>query len=153
MTKSEREAQREHARLLYMQGHDQKSIAEATKASPQTISKWVREGKWQTLRAGTQITRPELVNKILGTIDKMLTDAEAESDLELINKIHKVTGILDKLDKRATVVDAIEVFMGFGKWLETRAMTDRELSTELIKAINKYQDAYINEQIQSGGGV
>lgn len=153
MTKAEREAQREHARILYLNGMDQKSIAEATKASQQTISKWVREGKWQTLRAGTQITRPELVNKILGTIDKMLSEAEAESDLDLINKIHKVTGILDRLDKRATVVDAIEVFMGFGKWLEARAMTDRELTAELIKAINKYQDAYINEQIQSGGSV
>ncbi|WP_373701637.1 terminase gpP N-terminus-related DNA-binding protein [Porphyromonas loveana] len=153
MTKAEREAQREHARILYLNGMDQKGIAEATKASPQTISKWVREGKWQTLRAGTQITRPELVNKILGTIDKMLTEAEAESDLDLINKIHKVTGILDRLDKRATVVDAIEVFMGFGKWIEARAMADRELTAGFIKAINKYQDTYINEQIQSGGSI
>lgn len=152
MTRKELEAKREHARLLYMQGVEQKTIAEATNTSQQTISKWVKEGNWQTLRAGQQVTRTELVNKILGSIDTMLTEAQSNGDPNLIAKLHKTVRILNSLDKKATVVDAIEVFMQFGRWLTDKAMHDRLLTAELIKTINKYQNDYINEQVQTGNG-
>jgi hypothetical protein len=45
------------------------------------------------------------------------------------------------------VVDAIEVFMAFGKWMQYRSSFDSEITPELLKAINKYQDLYISEQI------
>ena len=48
---------------------------------------------------------------------------------------------------KANVVDAIEVFMAFSKWIEYRSTIDPELTPELIKAINRYQDIYITEQM------
>ena len=44
------------------------------------------------------------------------------------------------------MVDAIEVFIAFSKWLEFRAKTDSEITPELLKIINRYQDLYIAEQ-------
>ncbi len=73
-TKKEREQQREHARLLYMQGEPQKSIAEKVGVSAQTVTKWVAEGGWEQARAAANITRPELVNKILNSINVLLED-------------------------------------------------------------------------------
>lgn len=48
-----------------MQGEPQKSIAEKVGVSAQTVTKWVAEGGWEQARAAANITRPELVNKIL----------------------------------------------------------------------------------------
>ena len=45
------------------------------------------------------------------------------------------------------MVDAIEVFMAFSKWIEYRSTIDPELTPELIKTINRYQDIYITEQM------
>ena len=55
--------------------------------------------------------------------------------------------LIEKLDKKANVVDTIEVFMAFSKWLEYRSQTDPEVTPELMKVINKYQDMYITEQM------
>lgn len=48
--------------------------------------------------------------------------------------------------KKTSVVDTIEVFIAFSKWLEFRAQTDKEITPELLKVINRYQDIYIAEQ-------
>ena len=57
--------------------------------------------------------------------------------------------VIEKLDKKANVVDAIEVFKSLTEWLERRAATDPDVTPELIKMINKIQDKYIIESIGS----
>ena len=71
-TKKELEDKKDYARLLYMQGEQQKTIAEKAGVSPQTVTKWVNTGNWSEQRAAQNITRPELVNKLLRTVDKMI---------------------------------------------------------------------------------
>ena len=39
------------------------------------------------------------------------------------------------------------MFMAFSKWLEYRSQTDPEVTPELMRVINKYQDMYITEQM------
>ncbi len=134
-----------------MQGESQKSIAEKTGVSEATTGKWVKTEGWEAKRAGTNITRPELVNKLLVTINTMIDSVYASSDPVLIgglaDKLSKFAAVIEKLDKKANVVDAIEVFMAFNKWLEYRMSYDKDVTPELIKAINKYQDLYISENI------
>ena len=48
------------------------------------------------------------------------------------------------------MVDAIEVFTAFSKWLEFRAKTDPEVTVELIKQINRFQDKFIIESVGKG---
>jgi len=79
-TKKEREQQREHARLLYMQGEPQKSIAGKVGVSAQTVTRWVADGGWEQARAAANITRPELVNKILNSINVLLEDLAANRE-------------------------------------------------------------------------
>ncbi len=151
MTKEQQEKRRELARTLYLAGKDQKEIAEQTGISRVTISKWVTTLGWKETRAATHITRPELVNKLLLTIDTLITQVNASADPSLIaglgDKLAKLSSVIEKLDKKANVVDAIEVFMAFSKWIEYRSTVDPEVTPELIKAINKYQDMYITEQM------
>lgn len=97
------------------------------------------------------VTRPELVNKLLLTIDTLITQVNDSKDPTLVaglgDKLAKLSAVIEKLDKKANVVDAIEVFMAFSKWIEFRSTVDPEVTPELIKAINKYQDLYITQQM------
>ena len=51
--------------------------------------------------------------------------------------------------KKASIVDVIEVFMAFSKWMQFRMSFDDEITPELLKTINKYHDLYINELLQN----
>lgn len=155
MTAKEREDKKEMARLLFLQGQEQKSIAQRVGVSETTVSKWVQSGQWQNLRAAQNITRPELVNKLLLSIDKLITDALSSEDstasATLVKQLNGFSSAIEKLDKKASVVDVVEVFMAFGKWLEYRATIDEDLSPELIKKIVHYQDLYVGHVLNANG--
>ncbi|PXX24853.1 MULTISPECIES: DUF1804 family protein [Prevotellaceae] len=151
MTKAETEKKKSLARSLYLAGMEQNEIAEKVEVSRVTISKWCNADGWKEARAAKNVTRPELVNKLLLTIDKLITEVNESEDPSLIaglgDKLAKLSSVIEKLDKKANVVDAIEVFMAFSKWLEYRATIDPTVTPELIKTINKFQDMYLTEQM------
>lgn len=153
MTKAENEKKKSLARSLYMSGMEQQEIAEKTDISRQTISRWVNTEGWKEARAAKSITRPELVNKLLLTIDQLITSVNQSDDPTLIaglgDKLAKLSSVIEKLDKKANVVDAIEVFMAFNRWIQDQASFDPEITPELIKAINKYQNKFLMEKMQS----
>lgn len=95
---------REHARLLFMQGEPQKVIAEKVGVSAQTITKWVNDGDWQAARSAANITRPELVNKILKSIDVLVEDLVNEPSPEktaaAADKLVKFAATIERLDKK-----------------------------------------------------
>lgn len=134
-----------------MSGMEQAEIAEKVGISRVTISKWCVADGWKEARAAKSVTRPELVNKLLLTIDALITQVNESGDPTAIaglgDKLAKLSSVIEKLDKKASVVDAIEVFMAFSKWLEFRSQTDPEVTPGLMKVINKYQDLYITEQM------
>lgn len=151
MTKKESENKKAVARQLYMSGMGMEEIADRIGTSRPTVSRWCQGGGWKETRAAQNITRPELVNKLLLAIDNLLTQVSGSDDPTLIaglgDKLAKLSSVIEKLDKKANVVDAIEVFMAFSKWLEYRSQTDPEVTPALMRVINKYQDMYITEQM------
>ena len=139
------------ARSLFLSGMEHIEISEKVGISRTTLSKWCTAEGWKEARAAKQVSRPELVNKLLLTIDTLITQVNESQDPNLIaglgDKLAKLSAVIEKLDKKANVVDAIEVFMAFSKWIEYRSTIDPAVTPELIKAINKYQDLYITEQM------
>ncbi len=155
MTKAELERKKDLARTLYLSGIEQTEIANKIGVSRVTVSKWCAAEGWKETRAARSITRPELINKLLRTVNDLLDKVNASGDMALIDglgdKLSKLTAAIDKLDKSsANVVNAIEVFMAFSKWLEFRAASDPDVTPELIKAINKYQDKFLIESMSKG---
>lgn len=152
-TKKELEDKKDYARLLYMQGEQQKVIAEKVGVSAQTITKWVNVGGWVEQRAAQNITRPELVNKLLRTVDKMIEAVNDSDDPDAANglgdKLAKFAATIEKLDKHTSIVDVIEVFMAFSKWLQFQAEFDEDITPEFLKTINKYHNQYINYLMQN----
>lgn len=151
MTKAEIEKKKSLARSLFLSGMEQTEIAEKVDVSRVTVSKWCTADGWKEARAAKNVTRPELVNKLLLTIDTLITQVNESNDPALVaglgDKLAKLSAVIEKLDKKANVVDVIEVFMAFAKWIEYRSTIDPEVTPELVRAINKYQDLYITEQM------
>lgn len=155
MTKAELETKKDIARTLFLAGNGLSEIAEKIGVSRVTISKWCEADGWKETRAAKTITRPELINKLLRTVNDLLDKVNASGDITLIDslgdKLAKLTAAIDKLDKSsANVINAIEVFMAFSKWLEFRAKSDPSITPELIKLINKLQDSFLVESFNKG---
>ena len=130
MTKAEIEKKKSLARSLFLSGMEQTEIAEKVDVSRVTISKWCTADGWKEARAAKNVTRPELVNKLLLTIDTLITQVNESNDPALVaglgDKLAKLSAVIEKLDKKANVVDVIEVFMAFSKWIEYRSTIDRK---------------------------
>ena len=150
MGRKDLENKKEMARVLYMAGENQLTISQKVNVSRVTINKWVAAGGWKERRAAKAVTRPELINKMLLNIDALLDKAAASDKPEdlagMSDKLSKIASAIEKLDKKANVVDAIEVFIAFSKWVEFRIGSDKEITPDLVKLINKLQDQYMNEQ-------
>lgn len=153
MNKAELENKKALGRTLFLSGMELTEIAERISVSRQTVSKWANGEGWKEARAAKNITRPELVNKLLLTIDKLITSVNESEDPSLIaglgDKLAKLSAVIEKLDKKANVVDAIEVFMAFNRWIQDQACYDPEITPELIKAINKYQNLFLKDKMTS----
>ena len=153
MNKAESENKKALGRTLFLSGMELTEIAERISVSRQTVSKWANSEGWKEARAAKNITRPELVNKLLLTIDKLITSVNESDDPTLIaglgDKLAKLSSVIEKLDKKANVVDAIEVFMAFNRWIQDQACYDPDITPELIKAINKYQNLFLKDKMTS----
>lgn len=153
MTRKDTEQKKSLGRALYLSGMEQAEIADKLGVSRVTISKWCTAEGWKEARAAKNISRPELVNKLLLTIDAMIENVNKSEDPTLIgalaDKLSKLSATIEKLDKKANVIDAIEVFMAFNRWIQDQASFDPEITPELIKAINKYQNKFLMERMQN----
>ncbi len=152
MNRKDTEQKKNIGRSLYLSGMEQAEIAEQIGVSRVTVSRWCTSEGWKEARAAKNISRPELVNKLLLTIDGLIESVNKSKDPTLIgslaDKLSKLSATIEKLDKKANVVDAIEVFMAFNRWIRDQASYDPEITPELIKAINKYQNKFLMERMQ-----
>jgi transposase len=151
-TKKQMEDKRERAKIYYLQGETQKAIAQKIGVSEVTVGRWAKAEKWSTLRAGTQVTRTELINKNLELIARLLdgvmaSDNPTAESVKVADQISKLAASIERLDKKTNVVNEIDTFINFNRWLQARISFDKELSSELIKTINKYQDIYVGERM------
>ena len=148
MTKAEIEKKKPLGRSLYLSGMELTEIAEQLGVSRQSVSKWCAADGWKEARAAKNISRPELVNKLLLAIDKLIGQVNESGDPEAIGTLaDKLSATIEKLDKKANVIDAIEVFMAFNRWIQDQATYNPEITPELIKAINKYQNKFLMEKM------
>lgn len=151
MNKVDSDNKKALGRSLFLSGMELSEIADRINVSRQTVSKWCAAAGWKEARAAKNITRPELVNKLLLTIDNLIESVNQSDDPALIgslaDKLSKLSATIEKLDKKANVIDAVEVFMAFNRWLQYNAQFDPELTPELIKAINKYQNKFLMEKM------
>jgi uncharacterized protein YjcR len=144
MGKTEQNQKQELAKLYYLQGLSQKEIAQKVDVSTVTMTKWVQKYGWDTIRAATTITRKELIVKMLKKLNDKLEEKTISAD-EMV----KVAAAIEKIDKQTNVVTVIDVFSSYNKWLIARMKLDPQLTPDLIKTMNRYQDLFISDKLSS----
>ncbi len=132
------------AKVLYMSGISQKEIAERVGVSANSVNKWVNLDGWQELRAAKNITRPELINKLLLSINSLLEKSnETKDDACLGDRLIKLANTLEKLDKKASFVNVVDVFSAFVNWLEIQhGVPESGVTLDFIKKVNSLQNNY-----------
>lgn len=136
-SKTETNATKHYAFLMYMQGVQQNEIAERSNVSAQTISTWKQEGNWEVKRAAKTISMDELIVKALNKINEMLDDENFNAD-----SFAKAVAQLKTLKHRNTVDDEIMCFMDFQNFLMERRQT-YGIAPDFLKQLTKLQDSYI----------
>lgn len=153
MGKKPDSSKQEFAFLLYMNGDLQKDIAERVGVSAKTIGVWIEKEGWKEKRSGRNISRTELVNKGLLTMNKimeeMLADKEGQNYSAYMDQLIKCANAIEKLDKKNNVVNDMDAFMNFNATLQTWIGIDKEVTMENIKLINRLQDKYITHRLSN----
>lgn len=135
------EKDKELARLYYLQGDTQKLVAEKVGVSRVTVNKWVNEGGWDGMRTARTITRKELIARMMKQADEKLQEGKMSYD-----EMSKLAASIEKMDKQTNVITIIEIMSAYNNWLVSRMQVDKELTPELVKTMNRYQDIFIGEQ-------
>lgn len=150
MGRKSNEQVKEFAFLLYMQGISLVDIRERVGiGSSATLNKWIKDGGWKEKRATSTVTREELVNKILDAIAEYIKKCIDEGIQVDPDKLAKYASSIEKLDKKASPVTYMEVFIVFNKWLQNLSAHEKAVDLEFLKKVNHYQDSFITQKLNS----
>ena len=118
------DTKQELARVLYLSGLPQEDILQKVDVSRQTLSRWVNTLGWKEMKAARNITRPQLVNRLLESINALLDKADEPGNEGMLagigDKLVKTATAIEKLEKKANVVDRVDKGIDVEKWLEDR---------------------------------
>jgi transposase len=145
-TKQERTRKKELAQFFYCNSQlSQKEIAEKVGTSEVTMSKWAKEGKWDTLKASITITRQEQLNRVYQQITAINNKISEEqrgipsgSDADVLSKL---AAVVERLEKETSITDVVSVSMKFLDWL-------RKIDTEKAKELSGLFDAFIKDLLR-----
>ncbi|WP_285826749.1 terminase [Bacteroides acidifaciens] len=148
MSKNEVEKIKELARMYYLNGDTQKLVAEKVGKSRVTINKWVAEGGWDAMRVAKTITRKEIVTKMMQEANKKLEEGKLTFD-----EMSKLAASIDKIDRQTNAITIYEVMTAYNEWLVVRMGVDKELTAELVRVMNYYQDVFLSEHVSKNSFV
>jgi transcriptional regulator with XRE-family HTH domain len=143
-----RQQRMDYAKTLYLRGDaTQKEIAAGVGASEQTISKWVRDGRWEQLRASLTLTRQECLSRIYmqiaeinGAIERREPGSRYPTAKEA-DAINKLAAAIDKMEREVGLKDVIDVSKRFCEWL-------RRSDVKRAQEIARLFDAFIKELLR-----
>ena len=150
------DTKQELARILYMGGLPQEEILQKVEVSRQTLSRWINTLGWKEMKAARTITRPELVNKLLASINSLLDKANEPGNEDMLaslgDKLIKTATAIEKLERKASVVERTDTVIDFENWLAARRAEYPELTDEAFRLVNRLHNDYLNGLFAQKGG-
>jgi transcriptional regulator with XRE-family HTH domain len=136
---------KEWAGMLYMKDNlTQQEIADKVGVSRQTVSRWVKDEKWEERKVGITLTREQQISNLhrqIMEINRAISEREPDkrfaspSEADTINKL---SSAIKKLETDVGVGEIISTGMKFVTWL-------RSFDVERSKEFLKLWDAFIKD--------
>lgn len=138
---------KEWARVLYLRENmTQIEIADKVGISRTSLSKWVRDGKWEEMKVGLTMTKDEQIQNLyrqIAEINALIATKEngkrfpstAEADT-----IGKISSAIKKLEGDTGIADYVSVGIKFIEFI-------RKADVAGAKEVTALWDAFIKEQI------
>lgn len=135
------------AQTLYLRENlTQLEIAERVGVSRVTVSKWVRDGKWEEQKAGITLTRQEQVANLyrqVAEINRTIAtrhEGERFPNSKEADILGKLSAAIRNMEQETGIADIISVLTAFIKWL-------RPLDLDKAKEITRLADAFIKDKL------
>jgi len=147
-TKDKRLQLKEYAKLLFVKEKlTQKEIAAKVGVSEVTISKWVKDGKWDQLRSTISVTREERLRSTINQLtelDNLIASREIKyrfPDKDESNIRRRLVADLTSLETECGLTDVINVSRKILDWI-------RPIDPQKGKEMMSLFDAYIKDQLK-----
>lgn len=131
-----------------MQGRSTVEIGDLLNIASHAVQDWATAEGWREQRSASNVSRTELRNKLLVVLDSEVKKYEAgRQDANMGDTLVKLTAAVKNLDVGVSIVDIIDIFTAFTKWLENTSALDPRLTVDFRKQVNMYLDAYVKVKI------
>ena len=135
------------AQTLYLRENlTQLEIAERVGVSRVTVSKWVRDGKWEEQKAGITLTRQEQVANLyrqVAEINRTIAtrhEGERFPNSKEADILGKLSAAIRNMEQETGIADVISVLTEFIEWL-------RPLDLDKAKELTRLADAFIKDRL------
>lgn len=136
------------AKSLYLNGaFTQEEIAEKVGTTRQTVSRWVKQGAWEELKASLTITPAQILaglNRQIVEINNNINEREEGKRFATVHEadtLAKLASAIKKIEQDVGIADIVDVGIRFTNWL-------RPLDLDMAKKFNQLLDAFIKEQMK-----
>lgn len=147
MTTLNNSQKKQWAQTLYLRENlTQLEIAERVGVSRVTVSKWVRDGKWEEQKAGITLTRQEQVANLyrqVAEINRTIAtrhEGERFPNSKEADILGKLSAAIRNMEQETGIADIISVLTAFIEWL-------RPLDLDKAKEITRLGDAFIKDKL------
>nr|DAK81980.1 MAG TPA: Transcriptional regulator, contains sigma factor-related N-terminal domain [Caudoviricetes sp.] len=147
MTTLNNSQKKQWAQTLYLRENlTQLEIAERVGVSRVTVSKWVRDGKWEEQKAGITLTRQEQVANLyrqVAEINRTIAtrhEGERFPNSKEADILGKLSAAIRNMEQETGIADIISVLTAFIEWL-------RPLDLDKAKEITRLADAFIKDKL------
>ena len=136
------------AKSLFLNGNfTQEEIADKVGTTRQTVSRWIKEGGWEQLKASITITPAQILsglNRQIVEINNNISERAEGQRFAIVAEadiLAKLASAIKKIEQDIGIADIVDVGIRFTNWL-------RPLDLEKAKEFNNLLDAFIKDQIK-----
>jgi transcriptional regulator with XRE-family HTH domain len=135
------------AKSLYVNGSfTQEEIAQKVGTTRQSVSRWVREGAWEDLKASYTITPAQILAGLNRQIIEINNNINARVEgkrfatVSEADTLAKLASSVKKIESDVGISDIVDVGIRFTNWL-------RPLDLDMAKKFNELLDAFLKDQM------
>ena len=141
-----KKVEKEYAKSLYLAGgYTQKEIAARVSVTENTILKWIKAEKWDSLKKSLLTTKKNQLTFLYDQLDYLNTEISKRETKVAVGKeadiIIKLTSAINRLETETSIGDIVEVAKNFIEFIKPQDL-------QLSKKITDLFDAYITSKMK-----